>query len=119
MKRVVETMSSSASLLLLSFVENSVKCEKDIFVYRTKAKQKNTRTDMQPKSRSDTPPHMASRVVHLQNLSLSSCKLITDAGLAHLKGLVQLQTLDLWSCRLITDGGLAHLEGLVNLRLCR
>lgn len=40
---------------------------------------------------------------------------VTDAGLAHLKGLTQLQGLDLGGTR-ITDAGLAYLEELAQLR---
>jgi len=43
---------------------------------------------------------------------------ITDAGLAHLRGLHALESLDLWG-RSITDAGLAHLKGLRNLRKLR
>ena len=39
---------------------------------------------------------------------------VTDAGLAHLKGLVNLATLDLDGTKL-TDAGLAHLKGLTAL----
>jgi Leucine-rich repeat (LRR) protein len=41
---------------------------------------------------------------------------VTDAGLAHLAGLVQLQELVL-DCLLVTDAGVAHLKGLSNLEI--
>ena len=40
---------------------------------------------------------------------------VTDAGLAHLKGLTALQGLDLENTQ-VTDAGLAHLKGLTRLR---
>ncbi|MDA7527666.1 hypothetical protein N8590_01620 [bacterium] len=49
----------------------------------------------------------------LTTLNLSSDK-ITDAGLAHLKGLTNLTTLNLSGTK-ITDAGLVHLKGLANL----
>ena len=47
-------------------------------------------------------------------MSLSNTK-VTDAGLAHLKGLPSLTTLDLRRTQ-ITDAGLEHLKGLTNLQ---
>jgi hypothetical protein len=40
---------------------------------------------------------------------------VTDAGLAHLKGLTNLQSLFLWGAN-VTDAGLEHLKGLTNLQ---
>ena len=51
----------------------------------------------------------------LQHLDLKSCKLITSAGLAHLKDLNELQHLDLTGCHQITDAGLENLEDLKEL----
>ena len=48
------------------------------------------------------------------SLFLANSK-ITDAGLAHLKGLVTMKELDLDGCE-ITDAGLVHLKGLSNLK---
>ena len=53
---------------------------------------------------------------HLRSLqSQSRADAVTDAGLAHLKGLTELRGLMLTSKR-ITDAGLAHLKGLSQLR---
>ena len=41
---------------------------------------------------------------------------VTDAGLAHLKGLANLTGLDLTGTK-VTDAGLEHLKGLTNLRV--
>ena len=41
---------------------------------------------------------------------------ITDAGLAHLNGLVKLETLTIYFATQITDAGLAHLKGMPNLQ---
>lgn len=43
---------------------------------------------------------------------------VTDAGLAHLKGLTNLKSLDLYYTR-VTDAGLVHLKGLKNLEWLR
>ncbi len=51
----------------------------------------------------------------LHRLELRVCELVTDAGLAHLKGLTSLQDLDL-SCTAVTDAGLVHLTGLTSLQ---
>ena len=51
----------------------------------------------------------------LQSFPTCNCENITDAGLAHLKGLTKLQTLDISDCKNITDAGLVHLEDLTNL----
>ena len=40
---------------------------------------------------------------------------VTDAGLAHLKGMVNLENLHLGNAQM-TDAGLAEIEGLTNLR---
>src|SRR5262249_27033644 len=54
-------------------------------------------------------------LLHLQTMSLSRLDLsntgITDAGLAHLKGLPELSWLDLSKTQ-VTDNGLVHLKGL-------
>ena len=50
----------------------------------------------------------------LQSLSLTGTP-VTDAGLAHLKGLAELQMLDLTRTQ-VTDAGLAHLKGLDGLK---
>lgn len=52
-------------------------------------------------------------LTNLRGLWLNNDR-ITDAGLVHLKGLTGLQGLYL-GCTGITDSGLAHLEGLTNL----
>jgi uncharacterized protein YciI len=44
------------------------------------------------------------------------CKQVTDAGLAHLKGLTALQSLDLRWFDQVTDVGLAHLKSLTALQ---
>ena len=41
---------------------------------------------------------------------------VTDAGLAHLKGMTKLQTLDLADAQ-VTDAGLKHLHGLAQLKV--
>ncbi|MCP4375551.1 MAG: hypothetical protein GY794_05175 [bacterium] len=51
----------------------------------------------------------------LERLDLEDCVNITDAGLARLKGLTTLEHLGLWSCYNITDAGLAHLKVLTKL----
>ena len=51
---------------------------------------------------------------NLKSLNLVWTK-ITDAGLAHLKGLSKLENLDLGATNL-TDAGLVHLKGLTNLQ---
>jgi hypothetical protein len=51
----------------------------------------------------------------LEGLDLSFCSRVTDAGLAHLRGLHSLRFLDLRGCR-VTDAGLGHLGGLTSLR---
>jgi hypothetical protein len=38
------------------------------------------------------------------------CHQVTDAGLAHLRGLTGLQELDLEGCKRVTDAGLAALR---------
>jgi Leucine-rich repeat (LRR) protein len=52
---------------------------------------------------------------NIPGLKLSFCDDITDAGLAHLKGLTKLEKLDISHCDNITDAGLAHLKGLTKL----
>ena len=49
----------------------------------------------------------------MQLLWLDGTK-VTDAGLAHLKGLAQMQLLSL-DRTMVTDAGLVHLEGFSNL----
>ena len=39
------------------------------------------------------------RLTHLRALDLRNCTEITDAGVAHLKGLTQLQSLALWGAQ--------------------
>ena len=56
-------------------------------------------------------------LVKLETLTIYFATQITDAGLAHLKGLTQLQSLNL-SFTKISDAGLAHLKGLANLKKC-
>jgi hypothetical protein len=62
----------------------------------------------------------------IPGLKLSGCNNITDAGLAHLKGLTKLKRLDLPLGRVFngggnktTDAGLAHLKGLTKLELLK
>jgi hypothetical protein len=45
-------------------------------------------------------------------LNVSYCKGVTDAALAHLKGI---HTLDITRCQGVTDTGLAHLKGIHTL----
>ena len=52
----------------------------------------------------------------LQTLDLGLHAQVTDAGLKHLKGLTQLQTLKLDFCPQVTDAGLEHLKGLIQLK---
>ena len=40
---------------------------------------------------------------------------VTDAGVAHLRGLARLETLDLWNAK-VTDAGVVHLRGLTGLQ---
>jgi serine/threonine protein kinase len=54
--------------------------------------------------------------LRLMEFSLRGCKRVTDAGLAHLKGLTALQELNLGGCKKVTDAGLAHLKGLTALQ---
>ncbi len=59
----------------------------------------------------------------LYSLNLSMCDNITDAGLAHLAKLTLLSSLDLRRCTNITDAGIAHLSKLallssLNLSIC-
>jgi len=59
-------------------------------------------------------------LTQLQFLSLSESR-VTDAGLAHLKGMARLETLWLGGTQ-VTDAGLVHLRGLTSLTsamLCR
>ena len=55
------------------------------------------------------------RLRDLENLNLNGCKGVTDAGLAHLRGLTALEGLDL-SFTGATGAGLKSLEGLTRLR---
>ena len=52
--------------------------------------------------------------VQLELLDLSDCNQISDAGLAHLKGLTKLRNLSLWGPR-ITDDGMPNLAGMTNM----
>ena len=54
-------------------------------------------------------------MLHLRTLDLAG-KTITDAGIAHLKGLTQLESLNLADCNGITDAGIAQLKGLTQLQ---
>jgi len=59
-------------------------------------------------------------VAHLKGLAaleeLCLCGTeITDAGLEQLSGLTGLEVLDLWRCKDITDAGLVHLNGMTSL----
>ena len=51
----------------------------------------------------------------IPGLKLYHCRYITDAGLAHLKGLTKLEQLNVRDCDKLTDAGLAHLKGLTKL----
>jgi Leucine-rich repeat (LRR) protein len=53
---------------------------------------------------------------NLEYLDISSTH-VTDAGLAHLRGLKKLQQLGLADCPGISDAGIAHLKGLTRLRV--
>ena len=59
-------------------------------------------------------PIPAARLSEVQRLELTGMRL-TDAGLAHLKGLARLESLYLNGTR-VTDAGLAHLKELTGLR---
>ncbi len=52
-----------------------------------------------------------------QEIDLTHCDNITDAGLAYLSGV---RNITLWGCRNITDAGLSHLSGVqeIDLRWC-
>lgn len=50
----------------------------------------------------------------LKHLELTRCKLVTDAGLAHLFGMM-LAYLDLSGVTLVTDAGIAHLRRMSTL----
>lgn len=51
----------------------------------------------------------------LQELYLCGTE-VTDAGLEHLSGLTALEVLDLWRCGNVTDAGLEHLNRMTALR---
>ena len=53
-------------------------------------------------------------MTNLQSLNLTYTK-VTDAGLAHLKGLTRLQSLQFEATQ-VTDAGLKHLKGLTQLQ---
>ena len=59
-------------------------------------------------------PIPSSRLAEVKSLNLSGTQ-VTDAGLAHLKGLAGLQWLSLRGTQ-VTDAGLAHLKGLAGLQ---
>eukprot|EP00808_Paulinella_micropora_P009979 g28177.t1 len=52
----------------------------------------------------------------LRCLNLTDCQRITDGGLAHLQTLTKLERLSLAGCSELTDAGLLHLAGLTNLK---
>lgn len=52
----------------------------------------------------------------LQNLDLSDCRSLSDAGLAHVASLSNLRRLELGRCRSLTDAAAPHLRGLVKLQ---
>ncbi len=52
---------------------------------------------------------------HVTEIKIAFANKLTDAGLAHLKGLKDLRTLQLTGAQHITDAGLAHLAGLTGL----
>lgn len=54
--------------------------------------------------------YIAHAGLSLQNLSLSHCRLITDAVLAELSGMLRLRYLNLEGCARVTDDGLATLR---------
>ena len=58
-----------------------------------------------------------SGVEEVNLVNLSGCTQITDAGLAHLRGV---RVLNIEGCALITDAGLAHLTGIhkLDMRWC-
>ena len=51
----------------------------------------------------------------LEEIDLFNCQKITDAGIAHLKGLTNLQNLNLGRIN-ITEAGVAHLAGIMQLK---
>jgi len=57
-----------------------------------------------------------SRVPALTRLALTDCARVTDAAVAHLRGLVSLTWLSLMGCEGLTDAGLVSLTGLTELR---
>lgn len=62
---------------------------------------------------------MLSAVKHMRKLRVLRVDLssdVSDAGLAHLAGLVDLEELSLRGCPKITDAGMIHLAGLVSLK---
>ena len=64
---------------------------------------------------SDVTVQSLSRLVEMEDLNLSGCKLVTN--LAALSGMVALQVLDLSDCGTVTDAGLAGLtEQVLDLR---
>jgi|GEM_PF-2855250 len=59
-----------------------------------------------------------SKLPKLTHLELSMCPQVTDAGVAHLKGMPQLLFLSLAETK-VTDAGMLHLAGLTNLKFLR
>ncbi len=55
------------------------------------------------------------RITGNPDMDISGAAGISDAGVAHLRGLAKLHTLDL-SATAVTDSGLIYLAGLSNLR---
>jgi hypothetical protein len=70
---------------------------------------------LQKKSATDTDLARIAHLTGLRDLYCSKSHAVTDAGLAHLRGLTRLRALDLYSSA-VSDAGLIHLAGMVDLR---
>ena len=75
-----------------------------------------THIKVYPSTSDDELQDLVRKFPSLRSVDLSNCTQITDAGLAHLRGLTSLENLNLHGCVHITDAGLAHLRGLIFLK---